>query len=99
VAQTIHQLSNRRDRAFVIVNCAAIPEALLESEMFGHERGAFTGAIEQRHGCFELADKGTLFLDEIAEISPGFNSSCCGRCKSGRSDASAATRSGASISV
>jgi len=55
----------------VIVNCAAIPEALLESEMFGHERGAFTGAIEQRHGCFELADKGTLFLDEIAEISPG----------------------------
>jgi DNA-binding NtrC family response regulator len=70
VAQTIHQLSPRTDSPFVAINCAAIPETLLESEIFGHERGAFTGATDRRAGCFELADRGTLFLDEIAEMVP-----------------------------
>jgi DNA-binding NtrC family response regulator len=68
VARTIHELSNRRSKPFVAINCAAIPETLIESELFGHERGAFTGATERRLGCFELADTGTLFLDEIAEM-------------------------------
>ena len=68
VAQTIHELSPRRAKPFVAVNCAAIPETLMESEVFGHERGAFTGAIERRVGCFELADGGTLLLDEIGEM-------------------------------
>ena len=70
VAQTIHQLSPRTESPFVAINCAAIPETLLESEIFGHERGAFTGATDRRAGCFELADRGTLFLDEIAEMVP-----------------------------
>jgi DNA-binding NtrC family response regulator len=70
VAQTIHQLSPRAQMPFVPINCAAIPETLLESEIFGHEKGAFTGAAERREGCFELADRGTLFLDEIAEMTP-----------------------------
>src|SRR5256886_5343016 len=65
VAQTIHQLSPRAPFPFVSINCAAIPETLLESEIFGHEKGAFTGAADRRQGCFELADRGTLFLDEI----------------------------------
>jgi DNA-binding NtrC family response regulator len=68
VARTIHERSGRRARALVAINCAAIPETLIESELFGHERGAFTGATERRLGCFELADGGTLFLDEIAEM-------------------------------
>src|SRR6478735_3464596 len=70
VAQTIHQLSPRANAPFVPINCAAIPETLLESEIFGHEKGAFTGAVDRREGCFELADRGTLFLDEIAEMTP-----------------------------
>ncbi len=70
VAQTIHQLSPRAGFSFVALNCAAIPETLLESEIFGHEKGAFTGAAERRQGCFELADRGTLFLDEIGEMTP-----------------------------
>jgi DNA-binding NtrC family response regulator len=70
VAQTVHQLSPRAQAPFVPINCAAIPETLLESEIFGHERGAFTGALDRREGCFELADRGTLFLDEIAEMTP-----------------------------
>src|SRR5438309_7765205 len=70
VAQTIHQLSPRAAFPFVAINCAAIPETLLESEIFGHEKGAFTGATERRQGCFELADRGTLFLDEIGEMTP-----------------------------
>jgi len=70
VAQTIHQLSPRTGQPFVPINCAAIPETLLESEIFGHEKGAFTGAHDRRQGCFELADRGTLFLDEIAEMTP-----------------------------
>ena len=71
VAHTVHELSPRRKGSFVAVNCAAIPETLLESEIFGHERGSFTGAVERRQGCFELADGGTLFLDEVAEMPPG----------------------------
>ncbi len=70
VAKTIHELSGRSKHPFVAINCAAIPESLLENEPFGHERGAFTGAVERRPGCFELAHTGTLFLDEIAEVAP-----------------------------
>src|SRR6058998_2665070 len=70
VAQTIHQLSPRAGFPFIAINCAAIPETLLESEIFGHEKGAFTGAADRRQGCFELADRGTLFLDEIGEMTP-----------------------------
>jgi transcriptional regulator with PAS, ATPase and Fis domain len=70
VAQTIHRLSRRAAFPFIPINLAAIPETLLESELFGHERGAFTGAVEQRPGCFELADRGTLFLDEVTEMTP-----------------------------
>src|SRR5436190_9600021 len=70
VAQTLHKLSPRASAPYVPINCAAIPDTLLESELFGHERGAFTGAVERRAGCFELADHGTLFLDEIAEMTP-----------------------------
>lgn len=68
VARTIHQLSPRRDKPFIGINCSAIPETLMESELFGHEKGAFTGAASRRAGCFELADGGTLLLDEIAEM-------------------------------
>jgi DNA-binding NtrC family response regulator len=68
VARTIHNLSPRRNTAFVAINCSAIPETLMESELFGHERGAFTGAASRRMGCFELANGGTLLLDEISEM-------------------------------
>jgi len=70
IARAIHNISSRCGRAFVRLNCAAIPLDLLESEIFGHEKGAFTGAIAQKVGRFELADKGTLFLDEIGDIPP-----------------------------
>ncbi len=69
IAKAIHNLSSRRDRPFVRINCAAIPSGLLESELFGHEKGAFTGALMQQKGRFELADHGSLFLDEIGDIS------------------------------
>src|SRR4029079_406061 len=68
VARSIHKLSPRANQPFIAINCAAVPETLMESELFGHEKGAFTGAAERRIGCFELANSGTLLLDEIAEM-------------------------------
>ena len=70
IARALHDLSPRRERTFVKLNCAAIPTGLLESELFGHEKGAFTGAIGQKVGRFELAHRGTLFLDEVGDIPP-----------------------------
>ncbi|MEJ2627093.1 MAG: sigma 54-interacting transcriptional regulator [bacterium] len=70
IAEAIHYNSNRSDKAFIPVNCAAIPENLIESEFFGYEKGAFTGAVSQKKGRFELANSGTIFLDEIGELSP-----------------------------
>ncbi len=70
IAKAIHYESNRRDKAFVPINCSAIPETLMEAELFGHERGAFTDAKQMKKGLFETADGGTLFLDEIGELSP-----------------------------
>jgi DNA-binding NtrC family response regulator len=69
-ARAVHHLSGRKTQSFLAINCAAIPEGLLESELFGHEKGAFTGAVGAKRGKFEIADKGTLFLDEIADLSP-----------------------------
>ena len=71
IARTVHEFSNRREAPFVKVNCAALPEDLLESELFGYEKGAFTGALGRKAGKFEIADGGTVFLDEIGEMSPG----------------------------
>jgi transcriptional regulator with PAS, ATPase and Fis domain len=74
VARNIHLRSKRKDGPFIAINCSAIPETLMESEIFGHEKGAFTGALERRSGCFELANGGTIFLDEIAEMPVGTQS-------------------------
>ncbi|HEY7698330.1 MAG TPA: sigma 54-interacting transcriptional regulator, partial [Vicinamibacteria bacterium] len=68
VARMLHDLSDRRSHRFVAMNCAAVPETLMESELFGHEKGAFTGALDQKPGCFELANHGTLFLDELSAM-------------------------------
>ena len=78
IARAIHDRSRRKERTLVKLNCAAIPTGLLESELFGHEKGAFTGAIAQKVGRMELADQGTLFLDEVGDIPSKFNRSCCG---------------------
>jgi two-component system response regulator HydG len=75
VAAAIHGASNRRDQPFVAVDCASLHENLLQSELFGHERGAFTGAVKMRHGLFEAADGGTIFLDEIGDVSPALQAS------------------------
>ncbi|HTQ59037.1 MAG TPA: sigma-54 dependent transcriptional regulator [Candidatus Solibacter sp.] len=74
VAEAIHTYSQRKERPFIVVNCAALPDSLLETELFGHERGAFTGAIGRKLGRFEMAEGGTIFLDEIGELSPGLQS-------------------------
>ena len=74
VAEAIHNYSQRKAKPFIVVNCAAIPENLLETELFGHERGAFTGAVGRKTGRFEMAEGGTIFLDEIGELSPGLQS-------------------------
>ena len=89
VAKSIHFNSPRRNQPFVAVNCSALAESLLESELFGHEKGAFTGAVSMKKGRFELADDGTLFLDEIGELSAPCKLSCCVFSKSGYLNGSA----------
>ncbi|MFN3534781.1 MAG: sigma-54-dependent transcriptional regulator, partial [Desulfatiglandales bacterium] len=71
VARAIHENSHRKDKPFVVVNCAGLPETLIESELFGYKKGAFTGALQDKKGYFEVADGGTVFLDEIGELTPG----------------------------
>jgi formate hydrogenlyase transcriptional activator len=83
IARAVHNLSRRRKRPFVKLNCAAIPTGLLESELFGHEKGAFTGAIAQRIGRFELASQGTIFLDESARSPLTCSRSFCGFYRNG----------------
>jgi Nif-specific regulatory protein len=89
-ARAIHDLSPCAKGPFIKINCAVLPESVLKSELLGHEKGAFTGAINARKGRFELADKGTLFLDEIGEISPAFQASCCACSRRASSNGSAA---------
>jgi transcriptional regulator with GAF, ATPase, and Fis domain len=86
IARAIHAASSRSRRPFVKLNCAAIPTGLLESELFGHEKGAFTGAIAQRIGRFELADGGTIFLDEAATSRSSSRPSCCACSRKGSSN-------------
>src|SRR2546428_374005 len=96
VAAAIHRLSSRSKGPFIPVNCSAIPEDLLESEFFGHVRGAFSGAVSDALGLFRGANEGTIFLDEIAELSPGLQVSCCAfsrKCRCARSDPRRRTRS------
>ena len=90
IAHAIHNASQRYGRAFIKLNCAAIPLDLLESELFGHEKGAFTGAIAQKIGRFEMADNGTLFLDEVGDIPPGLQPKLLRCCRSRSSSASEA---------
>jgi transcriptional regulator with GAF, ATPase, and Fis domain len=87
IARALHVRSQRKERPLVKLNCAAIPSGLLESELFGHERGAFTGAITQKVGRLELADRGTLVLDEVGIFPWNSNPSCCALCRSGSSSA------------
>ena len=91
-ARAIHELSPRAKAPFVKVNCAALPESVLESELFGHEKGAFTGAVSARKGRFELADGGTIFLDEIGEISPAFQAKLLRVLQEGEFDRVGSTR-------
>ena len=93
VATAIHEHSTRKKRPFIKINCAAIPSELMESELFGHKRGAFTGAVSDKTGLMELADGGSLLLDEIGEMPPACRSSCCACCRSASSGRSAATAS------
>jgi len=90
LARYLHSRSKRATKQFISLNCAAIPEALLESELFGHEKGAFTGAISRRIGKFEEAHGGTLLLDEISRCTPGFRPNCCAPSRNGKSIVSAA---------
>jgi transcriptional regulator with AAA-type ATPase domain len=90
IARAIHRRSNRSSRAFIRVNCAAIPASLIASELFGHEKGAFTGALQRRLGRFELADGGTLFLDEIGDLPAEPRLRSCECFKKEKSNGSAA---------
>jgi transcriptional regulator with PAS, ATPase and Fis domain len=92
MAKVVHANGTRADKAYISVNCGAIPESLIESELFGHKRGAFTGAATDRKGKFESAHKGTIFLDEIGELPLQGKSNCCACCSRTRSSASARTR-------
>ncbi|EXJ09354.1 Nitrogen regulation protein NR(I) [Nitrincola nitratireducens] len=92
IARALHEHSDRKGQPFVPVNCGAIPAELLESELFGHERGAFTGAISSRAGRFEMANGGTLFLDEIGDMPCRCRSSCCGCCRNASLSGSGAAR-------
>jgi transcriptional regulator with PAS, ATPase and Fis domain len=89
VVRLIHDQSPRATGPFVSINCAALTETLLESELFGHVRGAFTGAVRDKAGLFEVAGNGTIFLDEIGEVAPTVRPSCSRRCRSVRFVASA----------
>jgi transcriptional regulator with GAF, ATPase, and Fis domain len=95
-AKAIHYNSDRAAKPFVNITCSALPEQLLESELFGHERGRFTDARQQKRGLFETADGGTVFLDEIGEMTPGCSPSCCASSRRRRSSALAGLTTSAS---
>jgi len=99
IARALHFSGERAEKPFVGVSCAALTESLLESELFGYEKGAFTGAAERRKGKFEQAAGGTIFLDEIGDISRGSRSTCSGSFRSGASSASAGARRSRSTSA
>ena len=99
LAEAVHQASKRRDRLLVRVNCAALPGPLIESELFGREKGAYTGALTRESGRFEVADGGTLFLDEVGELRSSCRLNCCGFWRAARSSASAAAERSRSTSA